>query len=154
VLSSTLARRDPELIERRFTERGGPAAAASYHRVFVEGDLSAEAWADYARINLPLYGHVPSGFGPRRAWDNHRVLLHFHEEFFDMDLREDVRRIEAPTLVLAGRDDPMTPHECSTEIFGLLADGVGRLEIVDEAGHGVHRDQPDRTERILRDFLG
>src|SRR5215207_11423334 len=31
VLSSTLAHRDSELIEQRFLERGGPAAAASYH---------------------------------------------------------------------------------------------------------------------------
>jgi pimeloyl-ACP methyl ester carboxylesterase len=153
VLSSTLARRDAALIERRFRERGGPEAAASYHRVFVDGDTSPEAWADYARLNLPLYGNVPSGFGPRRAWDNHRVLVYFHEHFFGMDLRDDVRRIEAPTLVLAGRDDPMTPHECSTEIVSLLPEGLGRLEIVDGAGHGAHRDQPERTEQILREFL-
>jgi pimeloyl-ACP methyl ester carboxylesterase len=153
VLSSTLAVRDHALIERRFGERGGPAAAASYHRVYVDGDTSPGAWADYARLNLPLYGNVPSGFGARRAWDNHRVLVHFHEAFFAMDLRDDVGRIQAPTLVLAGRDDPMTPHECSSEIFSRLRPGLGRLEIVDGAGHGVHRDQPERTEAILRDFI-
>jgi proline iminopeptidase len=153
VLSSTLARRDAELIERRFLERGGPDAAASYRRVYVDGDVSPEAWADYARLNLPVYGNVASDFGPRRAWDNHRVLLHFHPAFFQMDLRDDVRRIAVPTLVLAGRDDPMTPHECSTEILGLLPDGLGQLEIVDGAGHGAHRDQPERTEQILRAFL-
>ena len=83
----------------------------------------------------------------------HRVLLHFHEHFFDMDLRDDVSRIEVPTLVLAGRDDPMTPYELSSEILGRLASGLGQLEIVDGAGHGVHRDQPERTEQILRRFL-
>src|SRR5918994_4909577 len=65
VLSSTLAHQDSELIEQRFLERGGPAAAASYHRVYVDGDQSAEAWTDYARLNLPLYGNAESGFGPR-----------------------------------------------------------------------------------------
>jgi proline iminopeptidase len=153
VLSSTLAWRDAPLIESRFADRGGAAAAASYRRVFVEGDTSPEAWADYARVNLPLYSNVAAGFGPRRAWDNHRVLQHFHEEFFGMDLRPDVALIEAPTLVVAGRDDPMTPHECSTEILGLLPEGVGRLEIVEGAGHGTYRDQPEETERILRSFL-
>jgi pimeloyl-ACP methyl ester carboxylesterase len=153
VLASTLARRDAELIESRFAARGGPEAAASYHRVYVDGDTSAEAWADYARVNLPLYGNVPSGFGPRRSWDNHRVLLDFHERFFAMDLRDDVGRIAAPTLVLAGRDDPMTPFECSIEIESLLPAGLGQLEIVDGAGHGTHRDKPDETEQILRAFL-
>lgn len=153
VLSSTLAVRDLELIERRFLERGGPEAAASYRRVYGEGDISPEAWADYARLNLPVYANVPTGFGERRAWDNHRVLLHFHQPFASMDLREEVRRIEAPTLVLGGRDDPMTPPECSVEIMGLLREGVGRLEIIEGAGHGTYRDQPEATERILRAFL-
>jgi pimeloyl-ACP methyl ester carboxylesterase len=153
VLSSTLAWRDAALIERRFLERGGPEAAASYRRVYIDGDTSPAAWADYARVNLPLYGHAPSDFGPRRAWDNHRVLVHFHEAFLGMDLRDDVRHIAVPTLVLAGRDDPMTPHECATEIHRLLPAGLGRLEILEAAGHGVHRDQPDRTEQILREFL-
>ena len=70
-----------------------------------------------------------------------------------MDLRDDVGRIEAPTLVLAGRDDPMTPHECATEIHGRLAADLGRLEVLEGAGHGVHRDQPERTEQALRAFL-
>ena len=85
ILASTLAWRDASLIESRFGERGGPEAAASYRRVYIDGDTSPEAWADYERINLPLYGNVASGFGPRRAWDNHRVLQHFHKNFFGMD---------------------------------------------------------------------
>ncbi|MSO87667.1 MAG: alpha/beta hydrolase [Acidimicrobiia bacterium] len=153
VLSGTLARRDTALCASRFAERGGEAAAASYLRVYRDGDTSAEAWADYARLNLPLYNNHPSDFGPRRAWDNHRVLQHFHQDFFNMDLRPDVALIEAPTLVLAGRDDPMTPPECSIEILSLLPEGVGRLEIVEGAGHGTHRDEPDTTEQILRSFL-
>jgi pimeloyl-ACP methyl ester carboxylesterase len=153
VLASTLARRDAPLIERRFGERGGPEAAASYRRVFVDGDTSAEAWTDYARLNLPLYGNTSSGFGPRRAWDNHRVLVHFHPAFFAMDLRPDLAHVAVPTLVLAGRDDPMTPHECAAEIAAHLPAGLGQLEIIDGAGHGTHRDQPEATEQALRTFL-
>jgi pimeloyl-ACP methyl ester carboxylesterase len=153
ILSSTLAHLDLDLIESRFEDRGGPEAAASYHRLFVDGDQSLESWIDYAEINLPLYNHVPSGFGPHRALDNLEVLQHFHVPFSEMDLRDDVRAIDVPTLVLAGRDDPITPHECSTEISRLLPDGLGRLEIIEQAGHGTFRDQPDETERLLRDFF-
>ncbi len=153
VLSSTLAWPDVDLIERRFGERGGPDAAATYRRIFVAGDPTAEDWAEYLRVNMPLYNHTETGFGPRRGWENLRVLQHFNERFADMDLRGDVGRIEAPTLVLAGRDDPITPHECSTTLLELLPEGIGRLEILDRCGHGTFRDRPDETERLLRAFL-
>jgi proline iminopeptidase len=153
VLSSTLARPDVELVESRFAALGGTEAAAAYRRVYGEGDQSVEAWLDYATHCLPVYNHTPSTFGPTRTRDNYDVLQHFHRPFAAMDLRDDVRAIEVPTLVLAGRDDPMTPPECSTEIASLLREGLGRLEVVDGAGHGTFRDQPEETERILRSFL-
>ena len=154
VLASTLARRDTELTARRFQERGGPEAEASYRRIYVDHDLSPEAWAEYMTRNMPLYNNRPAPFGPERAWTNLRVTQHFDAHFADIDLRGDVARIVAPTLVLAGRDDPMAPHEAAAEIAALLPAGTGRLEIIDEAGHGTFRDQPERTEQVLRDFLG
>jgi pimeloyl-ACP methyl ester carboxylesterase len=153
ILSSTLARPHFELAESRFAELGGPVPAAAYRRLYAEGDQSLESWLEFAEHNLPLYNHTPSEAGPARTRENYEVLQHFHAPFAAMDLRDDVRRIEAPTLVLAGRDDPMTPHECSTEILSLLPDGLGQLEIVDDAGHGTFRDQPRATERLLRAFL-
>jgi len=153
ILSSTLAYPDLELIESRFADRGGHEAAASYRRLFIDGDQSMESWIGYAGLNLPLYNHAPSGFGPHRTLDNLEVTQHFHVPFTEMDLRDDVRAIDVPTLVLAGRDDPITPYECSTEIDRLLPDGLGRLEILEGAGHGTFRDRPDETERVLRDFL-
>jgi pimeloyl-ACP methyl ester carboxylesterase len=153
ILSSTLAHPDFELVEGRFRELGGTEAAAAYRRVYADGDQSVEAWLDYATHCLPVYNHTPAESGPARTRDNFDVLQHFHVPFASMDLRDDVRAIAVPTLVLAGRDDPMTPPECSTEIADLLADGLGRLEVVDRAGHGTFRDQPATTERIVRSFL-
>ena len=153
VLSSTATRRFPELSASRFADLGGPEAAASYRRVFVDDDTSMEAMIDYATINLPLYGHVPSGFGPTRTMMNLAIIEGFNEGWFAMDLRPDLPKITAPTLVLGGRDDPMTPHECSTEIAELLSPGVGQLEIFESCGHGSFRDQPDATETTLRAFF-
>lgn len=153
ILSSTLARRDLALVEARFLARGGPAAAAAFRRLYVDGDQSVESWVAFAEHNLPVYNHRPSEFSASRTRENYEVLQHFHCSFAAMDLRDDVRNILAPTLVLAGRDDPMTPYECATEIVELLPDGVGRLEIVEQAGHGTFRDQPVETERLLRAFL-
>ena len=87
--------------------------------------MSLESWLDYAEHNLPVYNHTPSEFAPSRTRENFEVLAHFHTPFAEMDLRDDVRRIETPTLVLAGRDDPITPFECSSEILDLLPERAG-----------------------------
>ena len=153
ILSSTPARPHFELVESRFGELGGAEAAAACRRVYAGGDQSVEAWLEFATHCLPVYNCTPSENSPARTRDNFDVLQRFHVPFAAMDLRDDARAIQAPTLVLAGRDDPMTPPECSTEIAALLGDGLGRLEIVDDAGHGTFRDQPETTERIVRAFL-
>jgi pimeloyl-ACP methyl ester carboxylesterase len=68
------------------------------------------------------------------------------------DARPQLAGIRCPTLVLVGEDDPMTPVEAAEEMLALLPDGVGRLERLDRCGHGTFRDQPERTEALLRAF--
>lgn len=153
VLSSTAARRHAEESARLFEDLGGPRARELYESIFVRGE---EFDLDYATVNLPLYNRRPSTFGPRREWANLRQQAHFNQVFTDgssFDLRDDLSHITAPTLVLAGADDPMTPVSASEEIVSLLPEGVGRLEVFDDCGHGTFRDQPDATETILREFL-
>jgi proline iminopeptidase len=70
-----------------------------------------------------------------------------------MDARAGLANIICPTLVLAGTYDPITPVACAEVIAAVLPDGVGHLEVFDGAGHGVHRDQPEEAERVLRAFL-
>jgi pimeloyl-ACP methyl ester carboxylesterase len=42
---------------------------------------------------------------------------------------------------------------CSQAIHAALPDGVSELVVFEEAGHGVHRTQPDRAEAVLRRFM-
>jgi proline iminopeptidase len=152
VLSSTQARRHGDVTARRFEQLGGPRARACYERIYTYGDIGPDAWVEYMATCLPLYNIQPSTFGPRRTWMNLRVLVEFHEAFAEMDLRDDLAAICCPTLVLVGEDDPMTPVEAAEEMLALLPDGVGRLERLDRCGHGTFRDQPERTEALLRAF--
>jgi 3-oxoadipate enol-lactonase len=55
------------------------------------------------------------------------------EAIADMDLRADLSRITAPTLVLAGADDPAAPPEHGAAIAGLVVDA--RLEIIPATAH-------------------
>ncbi len=152
VLSSTQARRHAEETGRRFEELGGPGARENYESVFVR--LESDRGLRYLTENMPLYNRTPSDFGPNRTIMNLPLLVHFTSTFGEYDVRDLVPRITCPTLVLCGADDPMTPEVASEEIVSLLPPGVGRYELFADCGHGSYRDQPDRTEAVLRSFLG
>src|SRR5215469_8526808 len=55
------------------------------------------------------------------------------EAIASMDLRADLAGITAPTLVLAGADDPATPLEHGAAIAGLVTGA--RLEVIPAAAH-------------------
>jgi proline iminopeptidase len=59
--------------------------------------------------------------------------------------------IQAPTLVIAGRDDFQFPPEHQQE----LAAGIpnARLAIIDRAGHNPHDERPAEVLRQVRSFL-
>lgn len=154
VLSSTQARRFGDISAAWFDRLGGPDARRCYESIFVDGDAPSEVWLDYFERCMPLYNTTTSPFGPTRTHWNLEVLDHFTiAEFGSMDLRGDVERIARPTLVLVGRQDPMTPLEASEEIASLIPADLGRLRVFDDCGHGSFRDQPDLTEQVLRAFL-
>jgi len=70
-----------------------------------------------------------------------------------MDLRPGLAHVTCPTLVMAGGLDPITPVACSEAIVAALPEGVAELVVFDDAGHGIHRDEPERAEAALRRFL-
>lgn len=153
VLMSTAARPHYDVTAARFEQLGGTEARDAYRRVYVERDGAPEAWMDYAAKCLPLYNRTPSPFAPDRGSMNFAVVADSVHWFADYDLRDELARITAPTLVLAGEDDPMTPVEAAEEIVASLPPGVARLERFAACGHGTYRDQPGRTESVLRAFL-
>ena len=59
--------------------------------------------------------------------------------------------IQAPTLVMAGREDFQFPPEHQEE----LAAGIphARLVIIDRAGHNPHDEQPAEVLKAVREFL-
>jgi 3-oxoadipate enol-lactonase len=70
------------------------------------------------------------------------------EAIRDMDLTDRLGRITAPTLVIAGADDPATPPLHGQAIANGVPDA--RLEVVEQAAHLANVEQPAAiTERIL-----
>lgn len=69
-----------------------------------------------------------------------------------MDLRRDLARVVAPTLAVAGADDPATPPEH----LAVIADGVasGQLLVLAQAAHLANVEQPAAVTAALLTHLG
>lgn len=68
-----------------------------------------------------------------------------------MDLEQVLGAITAPTLVIAGTDDPATPPEHAHRIAAGIPDA--RVELV-PAAHLANVEQPDAVNRLLLDHFG
>lgn len=68
-----------------------------------------------------------------------------------MDLRGDLPRIAAPTLVVAAAGDPATPPEHQR----LIADRIpgARLELLADAAHLATAEQPEAVTRLILEHL-
>jgi 3-oxoadipate enol-lactonase len=68
-----------------------------------------------------------------------------------MDLRADLRRIAAPTLVVAGEQDRSTPPEHGERIAAAIAGA--RLEILSPAAHIAAVERADEVTRLIAGHL-
>jgi proline iminopeptidase len=155
ILSSTAASLKLEVTYAMMEARGGAKAREIAERFWTAPD--AAGVAEYQTVCMPLYNPRPNpadAQARRRAILRTEVMIHFIlGEMRTMDLRPGLSAIRCPTLILAGAHDPITPVACSEEIAAALPEGIAELCLFEDAGHGVHRDEPDRAEAVLRRFL-
>jgi 3-oxoadipate enol-lactonase len=117
-----------------------PLADAGLARWFTPGWL-ARNLERAAAMRAMLCGQPPEGYA---------TLCEVLER---MDLRPSLPRIQAPTLVIVGADDPTTPLEHGKVIASGIPDA--RLSVVDDAAHLAVIEQPRAvTELILAHLRG
>ncbi len=64
---------------------------------------------------------------------------------------QDLCKIDCPTLVIAGETDPYCPPRASEKIAEAIPGS--RLEVVPQAGHCLHWEASDATNKLMHDFL-
>jgi pimeloyl-ACP methyl ester carboxylesterase len=67
------------------------------------------------------------------------------------DSREELKNINVPTHIICGEKDKITPLRYSEYLCAHIK--RSNLSIIPEAGHMVMLEQPEKTEKILTDFL-
>ncbi len=70
---------------------------------------------------------------------------------FEIDFLTEVAAVRAPTLVLWGEHDEVTPLEHSRQIADSIPGAV--LKTIPDAGHIANVDQPEAFNRHLAEFL-
>jgi pimeloyl-ACP methyl ester carboxylesterase len=69
----------------------------------------------------------------------------------DKGLGKRMHRIDAPTLLVWGEEDRLVPFVYAEEFARRLPQV--RVEVVKEAGHAPHLEQPDRVADLIQAFL-
>lgn len=121
-----------------FTEDSGLAAIAAAARAYRESDLRTRL-VRYHGDNVDCAFHGWSG-----AW--------LDPGFRAWDIREHLAGIAAPVLVIQGDADEYG----TTAQIDAVRDGCRspvQVEMLAACGHSPHRDQPQRTLALVRDFV-
>ena len=152
VLVSTVARYVHTRSIAEFDRIGGPEAGEVAARYF--SDPTEAHFAEFLRVCVPLYTHNPiSPDTIARLEMNMALVAHWDRTGArSYDLREEAARVQCPTLVLAGDDDPSTTISGVDELVTALPTGLVRYEHFADTGHGVFRDRPEAIS-LVREFL-
>ncbi len=110
---------------------------------------------------------VTTGFSPKTVADNFGVIRESWMEQIKtdprvrygdvlacnaVDLRADLKKIQKPTLVIAGADDETTPPS-DAELIKRQIGKSARLEIIADAAHNVPTEKPRELNDAIDRFL-
>jgi pimeloyl-ACP methyl ester carboxylesterase len=150
VLQSTMARFDlPRLVEgfRRF---GGDQVADLARRDYGGDPISDEEWTSVFAVFGPK---VPTSDSLARRIKNLELAEHGMELLYRFDAVHQLSSVDRPTLVCVGELDPVTPVAAAREIVDALPGGIGRLDVLEGAGHFPWLDVPHRYWPLLIQFV-
>lgn len=119
------------------------ATYQQYPRQYLQGMMNAIIQSPEARKRIPEYVQISSSLPP----DLGIVML--MADLIIVDRRPALAKFNRPTLLIAAAKSPEldAQREMSRQIKGA------QIETIDDAGHAVFLDQPERFRSLLADFV-
>ncbi|MDA8281620.1 MAG: alpha/beta fold hydrolase, partial [Actinomycetota bacterium] len=132
---------------RQVSSRGVPAALAMLDRI---ARMAGQPWGAEAMRRARANGVA---WQQRDLASNDAdVLARAMLALVDHDEHVPLARIDVPTLVVVGEDDPVVPPRAAAELAAAISGA--RLVVVPGAGHLPNRDRPEIFDGHLAAFLG
>lgn len=151
ILQSTMARFDLDRVVHGFRDEHGEEVAEIVQRSYLgDSNVTADQWARCWALFGPW---VPGETEKARIPRNEALNLAGGELMLKFDLTSDLARVHAPTLVSVGDVDPITPVWAAETIMEGLPEGIGRVDVIKDAGHFPWRDQPDSYWSSIKRFV-
>jgi proline iminopeptidase len=139
-------------------ERGSAEQREVCETLWAGGFRTEEEMRHYYRVMAPLYARsydaAAGDAGRARTIHSPEPLNRaFGPDGFlrSFDLRPELARITAPTLVLAGRHDWICPPAFSEEIASLIRGAD--LRIFERSSHSIRADEPEAMVDAILGFL-
>jgi pimeloyl-ACP methyl ester carboxylesterase len=123
-------------------------------------DQALLSYIDYVRRGFADQAAFDRIFGAEpptarlEQWDLNREMtfrIAWKPYMYNPTLPHLLGGVAAPALVVWGREDRIVPLECGERYAKALP--RARLEVVEDAGHFVEMEQPDRLARLVTHFL-
>jgi proline iminopeptidase len=150
VVSSGFARWNHDRLVEGFRRTAGGDVAEIADRDY-RGDEVTETEA--ARVFAAFGPHVLSDDQLARRRQNAALNEPGMALIRGLDIIDDLAAVESPVFVSVGDLDPVTPVTASEEIVAALPAAIGRLHVVEGAGHFAWLDAPDSFWPAIFDFV-
>jgi pimeloyl-ACP methyl ester carboxylesterase len=137
-IAEMFGRSPAELAEMLFADQSHPIAQAMHQMAEFTGDVGKDVEIPIEMV-LPMWKAISAT--AKLGWDPY---LH------NPKLRGRLRRITAPTLVVAGAQDGLVPLAHAETFAAEIPDA--RLEVVEGAAHWLPFEQPQDLARLVRAF--
>ena len=149
----------PIMINTDFNPNGVPKSVFDGIRDGVINDRAAF----FKELTLAFYGYNRDGAQPSEEVRNSfvrqgmqgsiKALYDCIKAFSETDLREDLRKLTVPTLVIHGDDDQIVPFEtCGKVAAEILPDAT--LKVYEGGSHGICTTHKQQINQDLLEFIG
>ncbi len=137
-------------------ERGNDAQKAIAQRLWEGNFENEEQLREYFKITRSLYSITYDPDSPQKSWDRaivspDAINVAFGGFLRTYDIRSELPKITAPTLVIGARHDWICPPEFSEEIANAIPNSD--LRIFEHSGHAVRADEPEALLDAIAGFI-
>ncbi|MDU7811642.1 MAG: alpha/beta hydrolase [Atlantibacter hermannii] len=148
----------PVMIQTDYNPDGVPKAVFDGIREGVINDRAAFfkeltlAFYGYNRDGAQISEEVRNEFVRQGMQGSIKALYDCIKAFSETDLREDLRKMTVPTLVIHGDDDQIVPFEtCGKVAAGMLPDAT--LKVYPGGSHGICTTHKQQINQDLLEFI-